>query len=753
MARRTPKALPFLVLRAAVVALVAVLASSVSGVTGADGDITGIDVSLPTGNRISGTITDGGDPIEGLSVEACSVSDECFGEALTAADGTYAIRGLVPDTYLVLVSPIDDSSDYLRSWYTPGGPVADIGDATVIDATSGDVAGIDLAPLTGHRISGTVTGPSDIPLDGVWVSARGSSGGGSATTDPSGAYTMHGLPDGTYSLDIRVPVSMNFRSGSVVGGGVVQESGVGDPVVVSGADVTGVDVQAAAGLKITGTLTGSEANGAGVEAFDDVAGVTSDQAIVGSNGAWQIAGLWPGSYQIGFQQAESNPGFDSLFPLGYWRSTGTLTTDPAAASTIVLSSSNRTGVNATIPAGLTLSGTVTGADGALAEPAYVYVCATAGCSSTLTGAGDSWSLRHVVAGDYVVQAFQSTHIGGYFGPGGFAVNGALATKVTITTSSKSGVNVVLPVGLGIAGLVTGPSAEAVEGANINASAGGGSTPANSGSDDSAADGSYRLPGLDAGLYKVSVNPPDGTDYLRGYYDADDPAGYTADYDQATQIDIAAQGVGTSYVPISPTRVLDSRVLLGAGKFSANTPQAFPVAGFDPIPAEAVAVTGNVTVVGQTAGGYVAVTPTPTATPKVSTINFPLGDIRANNFTVPVAEDGTIAAVFKAATGAKTHLVVDISGYFMPGDGAATYFPLAPVRVLDSRPTASIGLAGPFVANTPRSLVLAGTNGIPSDAVAITGNLTVVGQSKGWIPRRDPRSNRGSPVVDAQLPGR
>ena len=52
----------------------------------------------------------------------------------------------------------------------------------------------------------------------------------------------------------------------------------------------------------------------------------------------------------------------------------------------------------------------------------------------------------------------------------------------------------------------------------------------------------------------------------------------------------------------------------------------------------------------------------------------------------------------------------------------------PVRVLDTRPGIGKGLAGAFQANVPATLSIAGTNGIPANAVAITGNLTVVGQT-------------------------
>jgi hypothetical protein len=50
-------------------------------------------------------------------------------------------------------------------------------------------------------------------------------------------------------------------------------------------------------------------------------------------------------------------------------------------------------------------------------------------------------------------------------------------------------------------------------------------------------------------------------------------------------------------------------------------------------------------------------------PTSSTINFPLGDIRANGFTVKVSATDKASATYMATIDAKTHLVVDVMGYY------------------------------------------------------------------------------------------
>jgi hypothetical protein len=45
------------------------------------------------------------------------------------------------------------------------------------------------------------------------------------------------------------------------------------------------------------------------------------------------------------------------------------------------------------------------------------------------------------------------------------------------------------------------------------------------------------------------------------------------------------------------------------------------------------------------------------------MNFPVGDIRGNGVTVPLNGTTDLSFVYKAATGAKTHLILDVTGYF------------------------------------------------------------------------------------------
>ncbi|MGH2512543.1 MAG: hypothetical protein ACRDGQ_07645, partial [Candidatus Limnocylindrales bacterium] len=115
--------------------------------------------------------------------------------------------------------------------------------------------------------------------------------------------------------------------------------------------------------------------------------------------------------------------------------------------------------------------------------------------------------------------------------------------------------------------------------------------------------------------------------------------------------------------------------------------------------------------------------------------FPLADVRANGLTIPIGTDGTVSAVFMATSG-KADLVLDVTGYYSPA-GGLLFYPLNPGRRVDTRQPVGIGGLGNGLSGiqgvTPRPVTVAGHDGIPADAVAITGNLTVTGQtSAGYI---------------------
>ncbi|MGA2514049.1 MAG: hypothetical protein ABSG37_10575 [Candidatus Limnocylindrales bacterium] len=198
-----------------------------------------------------------------------------------------------------------------------------------------------------------------------------------------------------------------------------------------------------------------------------------------------------------------------------------------------------------------------------------------------------------------------------------------------------------------------------------------------------------------------------------------------------------------YVAIAPVRLLDTRVGNGlSAKLSANVPATFQVTGRGGIPADATAVTGNLTVVNSTAGWAVYLGPDPIAYPSSSAINFTAGEILDNGLTVALSATGTLSATYMGPAGATTDLVFDVGGYYTPdwssqsgscatGTGAtcSAYFPLTPQRILDTR--TGLGIVGgnptKWGAGEPFTFTFTGYFRL----TAVTGNVTVVNPTSPW----------------------
>jgi hypothetical protein len=251
---------------------------------------------------------------------------------------------------------------------------------------------------------------------------------------------------------------------------------------------------------------------------------------------------------------------------------------------------------------------------------------------------------------------------------------------------------------------------------------------------------------------VAQDPIDSSAVWQGNQHADNGSWVT----EVTQMTVD----GANYVPITPLRVLDSRLGTGlSGKFIANVARTLTVTG-GTVPADAIAITGNLTVTRQSSAGYVSVTPIATNTPSTSTINFPTGDTRANNLTIPLSRAGSLGLVYKAPAGKTTDLILDVTGYFVYDNAEATYVSISPERVLDSRD--GTGATGPFLNGVPLSWdveTACNTAGVPDPIVAVTGNAAVVNQSAaGFVsvtPDPDPTpdvSTINFPVGDTRANG-
>lgn len=184
---------------------------------------------------------------------------------------------------------------------------------------------------------------------------------------------------------------------------------------------------------------------------------------------------------------------------------------------------------------------------------------------------------------------------------------------------------------------------------------------------------------------------------------------------------ALPSVGSTFHPMAPTRILDSRTTTGDwnAPLVADAPRDLVVAGANGIPDDATAVVVNLTATDVSDMTYLTAWPTGLARPTASILNVEPGDTTANLATVPIGADGAITVATAAGT---TAVVADVVGYYAEDDDGDLFHDLTPHRLLDSR-TPSGAWNGPLVASTSRDLMVAGVGDIPADVTAITMSVT------------------------------
>ena len=191
----------------------------------------------------------------------------------------------------------------------------------------------------------------------------------------------------------------------------------------------------------------------------------------------------------------------------------------------------------------------------------------------------------------------------------------------------------------------------------------------------------------------------------------------------------------AYVPVTPTRFMDTRTGLGGFGFGAGESRSMQVSGRVPIPASgAVAVTLNVTVTEPSGSGYVTVWPSDRAQPLASNLNFIAGQTIPNFVTVGLGSDGAV----KLFSQVGTHLVVDVVGYFYAG-----FNPVTPARVMDTRS----GVGGALGADANE--VAAGRS--HSCALSVSGSVSCWGSNDLGQLGNASGQDSAQPVVVTGLP--
>ncbi len=209
--------------------------------------------------------------------------------------------------------------------------------------------------------------------------------------------------------------------------------------------------------------------------------------------------------------------------------------------------------------------------------------------------------------------------------------------------------------------------------------------------------------------------------------------------------------GLHFVPVSPCRVVDTRLsdpTFGGGPYTAGQTRTYTIRNSTavgctsaPIPsgADVQAYSLNVTVVPRGRLNFITVypgDPSGNNRPNVSTLNSFDGRTKANAVITPANTSNGNRAISVYASD-PTDVIVDINGYYVPqsNSGSLAYYPLPPCRAVDTRAGTGLLGQGTFIQggnNTPQNYSLTNVCGLPSNAQAYALNYTALPRNGGKL---------------------
>ena len=281
-------------------------------VVGAGVTVSGKNAQLVPASHITGTVTGvGGGALADVDVTAYQwdAVDEYWEQvayASTNGSGEYDLRGLRAGTYRIGFK--DPTGDHVSEYFDDARTVRSATDVVV--GTDATVSGVDAELVAGSRVTGTVSGVSDLdlwgvrvtayswdPEEGYWTSVH------SVGVSPDGSYELGGLSAGTYRL------GFDDWSGDYAPeyfDDVATIEAAADIMVGDRVTVSGKDAQLVPAGRISGTVTGpAGADLSEVLVWTYVLEDGSWQPQRGVNlapdGSYELDGLRPGTYRLGFE--------------------------------------------------------------------------------------------------------------------------------------------------------------------------------------------------------------------------------------------------------------------------------------------------------------------------------------------------------------------------------------------------------------------------------------------------------------------
>ncbi|MBT2532983.1 carboxypeptidase regulatory-like domain-containing protein [Arthrobacter sp. ISL-48] len=682
---------------------------------------------------VEGVVTaPAGTQLDQLKVHLTPVQGALWPEASVSADGRFR----VPYSWLNLANLVVSAGDtgLADTWY---GNVSRQEEATTIALGGRSLKALDVTMSRGSTISGRISLPLNTDATQLTVVAESLftapwSPGRTATkrtgtVSANGSYSVSGLGANNYT--VRVQPGASGLLETWYGGGVDKKAAKSLEVGL-GSSITGVDIQLTKPASLSGRAIFPEGSVAepGYVAMYSEAGNKVAGGSFGADGVFSLPQVPSGSSKISFGVNSANGPFATL----WYPQAGAF---PSAEPLILGPGESKTGLNLSMAPAGSVSGNVTGTGGSAVS---VWLLDSLGrrVSSASTDAAGNYVVSKVGPGTFKVRfsqppaALQSSIMTQFY-PGVSESAGYQAgADVTVALGqATAGINANMTPGGTITGIIQEAAGKPLESHTLRTLSSDGSVAERRAHTDRS--GRFVIAGLADGDYVLETNVDPYADYLiplghiySGNVRDRDKAqtisirnGQTVDagtlsYDTAGKTASSAAG---KFVPIPPTRILDTRTL--ADPLPYNTNQVVQISGKAGIPADASAVALNLTVTEPTSYGNVAAFPFGQLTPNTSNVNFVAHQTVPNYVVVPI-KDGRITLA-NAGYDGTTHLIADVAGYFtggLPADSGA-YQPVTPYRAADSRGTGATAGGQVF------DIQMVGLAPLPPEVGAVVVNIT------------------------------
>ncbi|HWH23941.1 MAG TPA: carboxypeptidase regulatory-like domain-containing protein, partial [Candidatus Limnocylindria bacterium] len=265
-------------------------------------DLTGRNVALPNGKKVTGKVMAGGTGVNSASIVAISQDGRASGFASTDSSGAFTIVGLAPGKYKFSVGAPYGSNLRSGFWTDANANrwVATVGQAAAPNVTADKNLGT-IKPPAGFKIAGNVKGPDNAPIAYAWVTATSGSNSAFGFTDFDGNYEIIGLAPGNWTLMFEP----GFAAPTLQRGWYKNNSTGFTPTqaqataITVGPNKTGLKTKLPTGFSISGRVTKS--GGGGVQT-SLLATRASDGASFfafgASDGSYQFTGLGAGEYTV-----------------------------------------------------------------------------------------------------------------------------------------------------------------------------------------------------------------------------------------------------------------------------------------------------------------------------------------------------------------------------------------------------------------------------------------------------------------------